>query len=224
MLRPTQTRVHAPGGRSGGGRAMRSGGRAVRSAGASRIPTRREANRPCARRCCWKPCCWEKACCSDAYSDRQPGCGERACRQRVQGRRSVTVCCRSASRRRSTVACCAGKRIAVNSSRAQTLEAARAWRARASLRCNLRRRCGGPRRASGASPTRLVAMLAQEVFVQKVSAANGLPVSRSQRHTAASCQAAGCTAAGRAPFGAVEGRRADSRRPHCRRDIWWRIG
>ena len=125
MLRPTQTRVHAPGGRSGGGRAMRSGGRAVRSAGASRIPTRREANRPCARRCCWKPCCWEKACCSDAYSDRQPGCGERACRQRVQGRRSVTVCCRSASRRRSTVACCAGKWIAVNSSRAQTLEAAR---------------------------------------------------------------------------------------------------
>lgn len=205
MLRPTPTRVHAAG-----------------SAGAPRIPTWWEANRLCARLCCrdgrlcrrdGRLCCLERPCCWDTYGSRQT----------MRRRRSVTVCCRSASRRRSTVACCAGKRIAVNSSGAQTLQAASARRARASLRCNLRRRCGGPERkppallrcARSASATQPVVM---------ASAARGLPVSRSQRRMATGCLAVGSTAAGCAPFLAAEGCRADSRRSHCRRDIWWRIG
>ena len=134
------------------------------------------------------------------------------------GRRSVTVCCRSASRRRSTVACCAGTRFAMNSSSARTTQAVRSVPARASLRCNLRRRCGGPERAVPGLLQRASSASAMRRVVP-ASAANGSPVPRIQRHVAT-----GCRAAGRAPLRSAEGRCADCRRPHCRRDIWWRIG
>jgi hypothetical protein len=204
MLRPTPTRVHAAG-----------------PAGEPRIPTRWEANRLCARLCC----------CESGWrtSGGQPGY-----RQAMPGRRSVTVCCRSASRRRSTGACCAGKRFVVNSSSAQSM-AARAVQARAWLRCILRRRCGGPERAArGLLRCAFRACATQGGAT--ASAASELPVSRSQRNAATGGRAArlkgsrhrasGYRAAGRAPFRAAEGRYADCRCPrcHCRRDIWWRIG
>lgn len=174
------------------------------SAGTPRIPTGWEANRLCARPFPWR--CWVPWSYWGAAS----------------GRRSVTVCCRSASRRRSTVACCAGKRIAVNSSSTRPQRAARAPRGRASLRCNLRRPFGGPVRAAVGVLRRACNVAAARAGAL-ASAASGVPVSRGQRHAVAR------RAPVRAAVRAIQGRRADSRRPRCRqnicrRDIWWRIG
>jgi hypothetical protein len=156
----------------------------------------------------------------------------------------VTVCCRSVSRRRSTVACCAGRQFAVNSSSAQAMAAVRvssvkAW-AMASLRCNLRRR-GGPKRwAPGFLPC-AHGSAAQPVVL--VSAASAWPVPRNQ-HMPRGCMAAADRgvrdraawygaawdwaawhwAAPGAPLRVAKGCCADCACPHCRRDIWWRIG